>query len=244
MSLPVFPPAGGSSDVYPTPSESQASWPNEPPRNSGVPKMRSTVRIEESGAGRWAATVPPSPALTRARRQRQRIVPDPIRVGSERYLLARPTASHRAKHHRLGQRIEFRLLFGRQIVADRGVPLVRFSLKPLHLGTHAVELRALLGRRLLPGREATGCLHLLPNRLPSRGGVLHHAIQCRVGRRDLRALGRSQAENLAQRVDRHPVIRWWREAALTGAGRTARGGRRILSTQGSSSKQRQQKEGG
>src|SRR5204862_5821425 len=56
-----------------------ASGPNEPLRNSGEPKMRSTVRSEESGAGSWAAPLPPSPALTRTRRHRRRIVRGPIK---------------------------------------------------------------------------------------------------------------------------------------------------------------------
>src|SRR5437867_4539649 len=212
MSWPGCPPTARSSVEYPVPSESHASRPTVPPRNSGDPKMRSTVRIEESGAGRWAATVPPSPALTRARRQRRRIAQDPIEVGPERYLLPRRAASHRTKDHRLGQRVELRLLIGRQIITERGIPLVRFSLKPLHFGADAVELGALLRRGVLPGREATRCLHLLPGRLPARGGVFHHAVQRGVGGRDLRALRRSQAEGLVQRVDRHPVIRRWLEA--------------------------------
>src|SRR2546426_12445153 len=102
------------------------------------------------------------------------------------------------------------LLRRRQIIADRCVPLVRFSLKPLHLRPHAVELRALRGRRLLPGGEAARGLHLLADRLTAGGGVFHDAVQRRIRRCDFRALIRGQAERLAERVDRHPVIggRW------------------------------------
>src|SRR6267378_7882243 len=129
-------------------------------------------------------------------------------------LLTRPAASHSAppEHLRLGQRVELRLLRRRQGIADRRVPLVRFSLKPFHLGAHAVELRALLGRGLLTGCEtAPRGLHLLPDRLPAHGGVFHHAVQRGICGRHLGTLIGSQAEGLAQRIDRHPVIRGWLE---------------------------------
>src|SRR5207249_6790039 len=92
-------------------------------------------------------------------------------------------------------------------------------------------LGLLFGRGWLAGCETAGGLHLLADRLTARGGVLHHAVQSGVRRRDLRALIGTQAEGLAQRVERHPVIRRRLKPTLAHAG-SAGGRRRILGERG------------
>src|SRR6266566_4081893 len=188
--------------------------------------MRSTVRSEESFAARWATArggLPNGATNATASSTRRSIVRDPFEVGHERYLRTGWCASHPAapRDLRFGERVEFCLLVGGQIIADGRDPLICFSLKPFHLRAHAIEARAHLGGGLLPRLETTA-LHLLPEGLALRGGVLQHSIERDIGRTDLGALVGGQVERPAQRVDGHPVIRRRLETGALAVGRRRR----------------------
>src|SRR6266498_2966795 len=84
--------------------------------------MRSTVRrVESDVAARWAAALPPSGAR-RARAKKKRRVIGPAGLKSQNDTRPGPTRLRPGapphRDHGLGQRVELRLLVGRQLIAD------------------------------------------------------------------------------------------------------------------------------